>query len=282
MVVVQWPFYMWPEINPQMVNVHVKWQCFNSKWKLIRRLLVTAAGGWLNPWCAPGGGRGVPRGPCGEPWADSCLLTCHVPQNYNFFFFVKKKKTNKPRCPRISDMLACGVTAIRWPLCSDARAGRWPSSHARPLRILFCLQLLRFISATPHMPPSGFRSGKFLLKQDFDRHRFCQLFPMYQHCYARSKPWCSALQCTPTNLPCDNHPKGRLSSASAKFLLLIAPSENPTRNFHQLGLCLQLSPVCPSCWKPFWDLTPFDCPSHPSASHPYPNVWWRGGCTVCF
>lgn len=89
-----------------------------------------------------------------------------------------------------------------------------------------------------------------------------------QHCYGRSKLPCSALQCTPATLLRDNHPKSSLSSAPAKFLLLIAISENPIRNFHQLGLCLQLSPVCPSCWKPFWNLTPFDCPPHAPASPP--------------
>lgn len=188
----------------------------------------------------------MPRGPRGERWAGSCLLTYCVPQNHNFFSLLKLKKTI-PRCPHICDMVAYGVTAPRWPLCSDAQAGRWPSSHAGRLRSLLCLQLPRFISATPHMPPSGFRSGKSLLKQDFDRHRFCRLFPMYQHCYGRSKLPCSALQCTPATLPRDNHPKSSLSSAPAKFLLLMAPSENPIRNFHQLGLCLQLSPVCPSC-----------------------------------
>lgn len=123
--------------------------------------------------------------------------------------------------------------------------------HAWPLRSLFCLQLLYFISATPHMPPSGFQSEKFFIKHDYQTR--CQLFIMSQPCYWRSKLRCRALRGAPgttANLAPDDLSQELPLISPSKFSLLIAPSETPTRKFHHLGLCLGLTPVCPSCSKP--------------------------------
>lgn len=207
----------------------------------------------------------TPRGPCGDPWAGSCLLAVsHKTHLKKMGVFKEKKKqnNNNPKPPQhlhICGMLEYGVITTSWLLHNSAWAGQWPLQPCLTCSACSCCALL---SATPHTPPSGFRSVKFLINHNFPTRRFCQLFTTSHPCYCRSKPRCSTLQHSPStaaNLLLDSLSQELPLVSTSKLSLLIAPSETPTGNFHHLGLCLQLSLVCPSCSKPSWSLTCFGC-----------------------
>lgn len=124
---------------------------------------------------------------------------------------------------------------LQWAGSCAMRAGPGdsPRCHAWPLRSLFCLQLLRFISATPHMPPSGFQSEKFLIKQDFQTRRFCQLFHVSTLLLKKQAevPACcntspAPLQTPPPPAP-TTRPKSHLSSSPASPCSSLHPQRPP-------------------------------------------------------
>lgn len=228
-------------------------------------------GGWLIPWVAP---RGRQRHAGRSPWRTVGWfppVNRPCPTKPYLFFFFKEKKTTKNTTPT-------RLWPVRiWSYCNElALAQRCPSRVMAPPGMpdhwgLFCLQLLCFISATPHMPPSGFRSGKFLIKHDFQTRRFCQLFRMSQPCYWRSMPRCRALRHTLAPLqtsPATAGLKSRLSSAPATSHSSLHPQRCPQEISTTLGFAYSSLLFAYHVQSVPGAQPPFDCPPYPSVPAP--------------